>query len=246
MKRHISSFERLHDLPPIFHRDDLTQRFQWSDKIASQYLYLWKKRELVQGLGGHSNVFANRLVAPKPNWDIALFMAMPSAVIIGVDAINWSHRTTQFPYRIDVAVASNQPVFKIAPPMPKFTYVICPRSPEWFEKVYRGNGMHDHREDGALSVLKFAWALADMLVTDGWERCGLGPDDIEWEEVTEEDKSDWIAASKAFGLPPTELMDHEVDNWSPEPLPPRVYPFWKTGKKAEPTGSRQSRRKPKP
>jgi hypothetical protein len=46
-----SAIERLQGLPQIFRGADLTVRFAWSSKTASQYLYLWKKRGLVSSLG---------------------------------------------------------------------------------------------------------------------------------------------------------------------------------------------------
>ncbi|MCL8385788.1 hypothetical protein [Xanthobacter aminoxidans] len=41
-----------------------------------------------------------------------------------------------------------------------------------------------HRERVSMRVLRPAWALADMLQSEGWGKCGLWPDDVEWDEVT--------------------------------------------------------------
>ena len=65
----LSAFERLRDLPALFRGGDLTRRFGWTSKTASQYLYLWKRRGLVQSLGGHSDVYANLLTDRHPDWE---------------------------------------------------------------------------------------------------------------------------------------------------------------------------------
>ena len=51
-----------------------------------------------------------------------------------------------------------------------------------------------------MSNLRPAWALADMLLTQGWGQCGLWPDDVEWDEIGEQDEADWLAACNALGL----------------------------------------------
>ena len=83
----VSSIQRLLSLPALFSGRDLAVRFQWTSKAASQYLYLWKKRGLVQPLGGHSDVFANTLVQPQPDWESALRLTMPSAVVVRIEAL---------------------------------------------------------------------------------------------------------------------------------------------------------------
>ncbi|MEI8325776.1 MAG: hypothetical protein WCH44_10515, partial [Betaproteobacteria bacterium] len=166
--RQVSTFLRLLSLPAIFSGSDLTMRFQWTSRKASHYLYLWKKRGLVQALGGHSDVFANILIQPQPDWDSALCAAMPSAVVVGVEALRRAGWTTQIQVRPDVAVDESMPVFSVS------HFTVLARPPSWFAQSKRGI------KNGCLTP---AWALADMLHHLGWGACGLQPDDIEWDRV---------------------------------------------------------------
>lgn len=198
MRKQISAIERLRDLPAVFRGADLTTRFQWDSKNASQYLYLWKRRRLVQGLGGHSDVFANLLVTQYPDWEKALLMAMPSAVIIGVEVLRRVGWTTQIPDRPNVVVNAKHPVFSTK------IYEIEARDLTWFAMVAPGI-----RRDGGVATLAPAWALADMLKVEGWGKCGLWPDDLDL-EVTAQDEAEWRAACLAFGMPETRLIDQAV------------------------------------
>lgn len=194
----ISAFERLRILPALFRGGDLTRRFGWTSKTASQYLYLWKRRGLVQALGGHSDVYANLLASRYPDWDRALTMAMPSAVLIGIEALRRAGWTTQVARRPAVAVKADHAVFKTVP------FEVHARARDWFERT--GPGLAPDTREG-LRTLRPAWALADHLEDAGWEGGGLSPDDIEWSEVSRVDERDWRAAREAFGLPATALRD---------------------------------------
>ena len=117
MSKQISAIDRLRELPTLFRGAHLTTRFRWDSKTASQYLYLWKRRNLVQGLGGHSDVFANLLFEPfpqYPNWEKALLMTMPSAVIVSVEVLRRVGWTTQIPIRLGQMwqSAQNSPYLK--------------------------------------------------------------------------------------------------------------------------------------
>lgn len=217
MKKQISAIERLLSLPALFRGGDLTVRFQWTSKTASHYLYLWKRRGLVRGLGGHSDVFANLLKDPTPNWHRALLMAMPSAILIGVEALRRAGWTTQIQRRPTIAVRAGQPIFaldKSAAPKGSAIgayvascfegFMVQTRSATWFKKV--GSGAMRLSEHEA-PVLKPAWALADMLATEGWGKCGLWKDDIYLDDMTTEDESDWAAACVVFGLPVQPLQE---------------------------------------
>ena len=108
--------------------------------------------------------------------------------------------TTQIPARPAVAVKASHSVYQVEP------YEIVPRPDTWFATI--GNGVH--RERVSVRVLRPAWALADMLQSEGWGKCGLWPDDVEWDEVTEEDEADWAEACKAFGLEERPLQELAV------------------------------------
>jgi len=202
MRQQTSAIVRLQSLPQVFRGADLTVRFQWTSKTASQYLYLWKRRGLVRGLGGHSDVFVNLLTHPNPNWEQALITAMPSAVVIGIEALRQAGWATQVPHRPTVATNAQQPVFSIEP------FEVMQRPHQWFEATR--TAIIGNRATG-LPVLKPAWALADILKNQDWGDCGLWPDDIEWSEVTAQDEQDWQAACTAFNLAPTPLLQCEQD-----------------------------------
>ncbi len=199
-RRQVSAIERLMSLPALFRGADLTVRFRWTSKTASQYLYLWRQRGLVQPLGGHSDVHANLLKDPVPDWQRAVLMAMPSAVVVGVEALRCVGWTTQIQRRPDIAVNGTHRIFGIDP------FVALPRTPEWFEAVRPGirRGPPD-----TLPVLRPAWALADMLQTQGWGKCGLWPDDVYWDEAGEQDRDDWRLAAAAMGVPAAARQDVE-------------------------------------
>lgn len=190
MATQISSIQRLLSLPALFSGKDLTIRFQWTSKAASQYLYLWKKRGLVQSLGGHGDVFANTLVQPQPDWEAALRLAMPSAVIVGVEALRRSGWTTQVPSQPEVFVQAREPQFSVE----RFT--VKPKSATWFEASQPG--IRDH-------CLHPAWALAELLKSAGWHDAGVQPDDIDWGRVRKRDQTQFAAACRAFELDPSGL-----------------------------------------
>lgn len=198
MSTQTSALERMLTLPPLFRGADLTVRFAWSSKTASHYLWLWKKRGLVQGLGGHSDVYANLLRESSPDWGRAVLMAMPSAVIVGVEALRQAGWTTQIPSSPEVAVPTGRPAFKLK------HFSVQQRPARWAETTAPGR---HQATPGALPVLRPAWALADLLQAGPWGSFGLDPDDIEWDEVTPRDKADWRQACAAMGLKLPELAE---------------------------------------
>lgn len=193
---HTAAITRLQSLPAIFRGADLTMRFGWTSKTASQYLYLWKRRKLVQGLGGHSDVFANLLQTREPDWEAALRAAMPSAVVTGVEALRRAGWTTQVPARPSVTVNAAQPVYKSA------LFDISVRPADWFSRTRPGHlGAAGH-----LPVLAPGWALADLLHGAAWGEHGLWPDDIEWSVIGQAGVAQWQIARAALGMPPEDLF----------------------------------------
>ncbi|CAG0998104.1 hypothetical protein BURK2_02809 [Burkholderiales bacterium] len=190
MRAQTSAIARLQGLPRVFRGSDLTIRFQWTSKTASQYLYLWKRRGLVQSLGGHSDVYANLLTNADPDWEAALLAAMPSAVLVGIEVLRQAGWTTQVPHRPTVAVDANQGVFTVKP------FEIVTRDPGWFVTTHQGV---DRNHGAGLPGLRPAWALADLLRAQGWGNAGLAADDVDWSQVTVADEADWRAARAAFG-----------------------------------------------
>jgi hypothetical protein len=204
----ISAFERLRDLPALFRGGDLTRRFEWSSKSASQYLYLWKRRGLVEAFGGHSDIYANLLASRHPDWARALTMAMPSAVLIGIEVMRRAGWTTQMPQRPSVAVKAGYAAFKTD------HFDVVTRSPRWFDQVAPGILGESPEE---LRTLRPAWALADQLKDGGWEQGGLSPDDIEWSQINKADERDWRAACAALGLPSIALRNMAVAGRAHQP-----------------------------
>ena len=143
-------------IPVLQGREDVKVRFAWSSKTASQYLYLWKKRGLIQALGGHSDVFCNSLKAPKPNWWRAAHMAMPTAVVAGLESLRMAGWSTQIPIRPILALSNKRPIYSTE------HFDILPRPPAWFEAIKDGV---QRTED--LPVLRPSWALADILAHEG-------------------------------------------------------------------------------
>lgn len=206
--RQLSAFERLRDLPPLFRGGDLTRRFGWTSKSASQYLYLWKRRGLVQSLGGHSDVYANLLASLHPDWERAVVMAMPSAVLVGIEAMRREGWTTQVTRRPSLAVKTGDPVFKTN------RFEVLRRTPRWFDQVAPGIAGDSQ---GNLRVLRAAWALADQLTHGGWEQGGLAPDDIDWAQISSADERDWRAACEALGVPRSPLRALAVSSRAHRP-----------------------------
>lgn len=188
----ISAHERLLTLPAVFKGGDLTVRFQWTSRTASHYLFLWKNRGLVAPLGGHSDVYANLVIERRPNWEVAARLAMPTAVVIGVEVLRRAGWTTQIPSMPTIAVSSARPTYQLQ----LFDVVKLP--PKWFNRMASGV-----RTDGidSLPSLAPAWALADLVSRHGWGGFGIEPDDIYWDEITEQDLADWEEAIVAMGLP---------------------------------------------
>lgn len=189
-RTYVSAVERLRALPAVFRGADLTVRYQWASKTASQYLYLWRHRGLIEPLGGHSDVFMNLIVSPDPDWEGAARLAMPSAVIVGVEALRRAGWTTQVARRVEVAVAPGQPRYHIG------HFEVTRRSADWFARTrafLRGR-------DGTLPVLHPAFALADLLRRHGWGAGGVFPDDIEWDDIAPAEAGDWARAARAMGV----------------------------------------------
>lgn len=198
-RTNVSAFERLRTLPALFRGVDLTVRFQWDSKKASHYLWLWGQRGLVAGLGGHSDVFANLLVDPNPNWEAAMVMARPSAVVVGIECLRRAGWTTQIPSRPQVAIDSALPLVTTK------HFDVRRRSPDWFSAVKSRGMVAGQPGVVSMTALRPAWALADMLASQGWGACGLQPDDIDLEEATERDGEDWARACAAFRLEPGQV-----------------------------------------
>lgn len=188
----ISAIVRLRSLPAYFSGTQVSEQFGWNAKQTAQYIYRWKARGLIASLGSVSNMFANLIVEPSPNWELLAMEVMPSAVVVGISAMFEQEWTTQVPNRTHIAISSSDPQYDIN------HFRIQTRPPEWFELV-KPHCTGDRRY--CFLRLHRAWALADALKhCGGWQQKGfvLAPDDIEWDDVTEDDEIQYEQACKAF------------------------------------------------
>jgi hypothetical protein len=184
----ISAIDRLRALPATITGSVLALSFNWSSKTTSQYLYLWSQKGYIAPLGGRSDIYANLLVNPNPNWEAILSSEKSSALVIGTEALRRAGWSTQIPARPEVAVLYSEKPFD----SPHFS--IEARGSTWFQKVSSGV----LRNQGTLPCLAPEWALADLLwAHSGWGGFGLDPDDIDLDEA---DESALTVAFTAFKL----------------------------------------------
>src|SRR5438067_1601931 len=121
--------EELYLLAAVFHLADLTIRFQRDPKAALRHLHQWKTQGLIMELGGVSQGYTNLVVAKYPDWENALRTVMPSAVVMGVEALRRAGWSSQIPYLSTVAVDAGQTVYAVD----HFDMETLPS--EWFEQT---------------------------------------------------------------------------------------------------------------
>ena len=148
----------------------------------------------MEEMGGRSGVFANLAVDQYPNWELGLRIVAPTAVVIGIEILRRAGWTTQIPYVPTVAVNLTQLTQRI---QPVEHFELVGQSQEWYSEI--AGGIRSG-EGVALPHLEPAWALADLIKREGWCDCGLGPDDIYWDTITEHDQAEWSNACTALGL----------------------------------------------
>lgn len=195
MKTGISN-RALATLPFVFHWADLTVRSGLEPRFARYKLFHWVKDGLVAPLGGNSEVYANLTISRYPDWEMAIRMVMPTAVVTGLEALRRAGWITQIPYRPTVTVDDSQRVFEVS------RFNITLQTSDWFESM--SPGIMDG-ENVALPFLSPAWALADIVFHEGWQRCGIDPDDIYWDKITKADECAWNQACHALGLEDTPM-----------------------------------------
>lgn len=183
-------------LPFVFHLAALTVWRGWEPHVARRRLYRWVKDGLVAPLGGPSEVYANLTVSRYPDWEMGIRMVMPTAVVTGLEVLRRAGWITQIPYLPTLTVNGSQRNYQVS------RFSITVQTPAWFESF--APGIMDG-EDVALPSLAPAWALADIVFHEGWQRCGIDPDDIYWYQVTKADESDWIRACHALGMGETPM-----------------------------------------
>lgn len=181
----------LRRLPWVFHVADLTLRLGWKPRVAKEQLYRWSCEGIVFSLGSQCGVYANLIVSKYPDWEMGLRMVMPTAVVSGLEVLRRAGWITQIPYLITVTVSAAHRVCEVD------RFGVNVQAPEWFDAVAAGIRSG---EGVALPSLAPAWALADLVWREGWCDCGVGPDDIYWDQVTMSDERDWVDACAALDL----------------------------------------------
>lgn len=189
----ISALQRIAQLPPLFRGSDLTVRFGWTSRRTSHYLYLWSKRGLIEPLGGRSDVYAITLPGPKTsdvNWYRAADMAMPGAVLTGLDVLRQHGWITQIVHKPQLAVSTRGPVFELD------RFEVTSRTQAWFSRYKPG--MHDPGH--GLLVLSAPYALLDMIEREGSESCGIQTDDVDWDAISEDDRETMTSLANSWQL----------------------------------------------
>lgn len=184
---HQSAIARLRQMPAMFRGSELGLSNAWSSKTVSHYLWLWRQRGLVAALGGHSDVYANLIVVPDPDWELGLVMAMPSATLVGIECLRRAGWTTQRPALPDVAIVAGSTLHASE------HFRIERRSMAWFEAVRTGLLPATRL---TARQLRPGWALVDLLAREGWGSGGLTPDDVDWERLRRTDEVDIGRAAK--------------------------------------------------
>lgn len=192
---HLPGLRVLEALPAVFARQLLESRVP--SEQAATLLGRWIASAHVEALGGRSEIYANRHMAAHADWDSAVRVAAPSAVIAGTEALRRAGWITQIPQRPEVAVPRCQAVHLEG--VERFEVLVRPDT--WFDQVFAALP----EAGSAAPTLPPAWALADLLATDGWQRCGIAPGDLSFDEVTNRDRAQWRDACRLWGLPECEL-----------------------------------------
>lgn len=193
---YVSVHDRLMGLPPVFRGADLTLRFGWTSKNASQYLYQWSRAGWVEGFGGRSDVYANLVVSRAPDWDAAAALAFPGAILSGIEPLRRAGWVTQCPALPEITLAPTDREFGVA----SFTLRRCSKS--YWARLQPGivTGAA-----GQLASLTPAWALVDLLKRESWGDCGLTPDDVYWDLLTPKDRRALAQAAHALGVPAEDI-----------------------------------------
>lgn len=185
----------LEALPAVFARVHLEQRVP-ADQAAA-LLARWLDSAHVEALGARSEVYANRHMSAHPDWDAAVRIAAPSALIAGTEALRRAGWITQIPQRPEVVVRpAEAPQLK---GVVRFEVLVRPDA--WWAHLRRASP----DTGSAASTVPPAWALADLLATSGWERCGVSPCDVSLDEASDDDRAQWLDACEALGLPSCDL-----------------------------------------
>lgn len=182
----ISAYKRLMDLPEAFTTKTLAANLGGDTKLASVYLFRWRKEGLISSIGPRAGLHFNLVRNPNAAQDLrmeAIAFLFPGAMISGVSAVHAAGWTTQIPRSLEIAV----PMRRSFPEIDDCAISSRPRS--WFRLAKQNVSRH-----GPVPTLDPAFALADLCHSGEWRP---DADDIEWDLV---DAPALTAAFEAFDL----------------------------------------------
>jgi hypothetical protein len=172
---------------PVFRGIDVMRMFEWEKDVAAQYLWRWRKQELIMGLGGRSDVFFN--LEHDRDWHkhlaTAVLLAMPLANETGVAVLNAGGQVTQNVDRRHFIVPVRENCYQID------HAVVEQRSPGWFARLQAAGGIP---YQGGLAPLSPGAALADMV---RFSPHRLDPDDIDFGYLEADETRRFLALSDA-------------------------------------------------
>lgn len=189
------AYKRLRLLPEAFTTKTLAASLGGDEKLASVYLYRWRKDGLIKSIGPRAGLHFNLLRNPSADKDLFLegvAFLFPGAVIGGVSAVHSAGWTTQIPRSIEIMVPSRRSFPEID------DCSLSSRSRQWV-KMARNHLV----TPGPVPTLSPAFAMADLWATGDWRP---DPDDIEWDMVNPEH------LQEAFNLFEVAIPDE----WRPE------------------------------
>ena len=186
----IPAHKRLRDLPEAFTTKTLAAHLGGDEKLASVYLFRWRKEGLISSIGPRAGLHFNLIRNPNAAEDLrmeAIAYLFPGAMIAGVSAVHAFGWTTQIPRSLEILSPSRRSFPEID------GCTIAARSLTWF----RTARSHIART-GPVPTVAPAFALADLWAAGGWRP---DPDDIEWDLV------DSAALESAFALFKQDIPD---------------------------------------
>lgn len=168
----LSAHKRLHALPDVFTTKTLAAHLGGDERMASVYLYRWRKEGFIKTIGLRAGLHFNLVKNPFSERDMkmdAIAFLFPGAVIGGVSAVHAAGWTTQIPRRTEIIAPLRRSFPEIE------DCVLSSRSRQWF-KLARDN----IALPGVVPTVKPCFALADLWVSGEWRP---DPEDIEWDLV---------------------------------------------------------------
>jgi hypothetical protein len=148
-------------MPEVFSVGELALVMGCPRAEASQYLWRWRNKTMVRGLGGKSGIFINLVRNPgaatdSDRWERALLKAMPSSMIGGYEVLAGSGLTTQVTHQRFVIVSNTDSAFQID------GAEVHRRPVPWMNRLVREGAIIADARCEAVPRLRPGAALADL------------------------------------------------------------------------------------